>query len=310
MSAIMETAGPPAWYKMKKRPKHLPASKLDELNAIVAAIRERHDIEMIILFGSHARGDWVEDRYEEDHITYEYHSDFDILIVTADKKSERNVAYDNDLKDALEPRADGTRVNYIVHTIHHVNQMLSERRYFFMDILKEGYLLYDSGRYKLARPPKELPPKTRLRHAEEYFEEWMDSADGFFEGVGFYQSRGRLKIAAFQLHQSAERYITCLLLVQTGYRPKEHDLQNLINQAAGFDPRFTDVFPKDTDQNKRLFDLLRRAYVDARYSKRYAITDEELSAIAKRVEDLKELTAEVCENKIAGLRHAAESDQT
>ncbi|SCZ63771.1 nucleotidyltransferase domain-containing protein [Thiohalomonas denitrificans] len=102
MSAIMETTGPPAWYKMHKKPKHLPPSKFDELKAAVAAIRERHDVEMIILFGSHARGDWVEDRYEEDHVTHEYHSDFDILIVTADKKSERNVAYDNDLKDALE----------------------------------------------------------------------------------------------------------------------------------------------------------------------------------------------------------------
>ncbi|MCU7934178.1 MAG: nucleotidyltransferase domain-containing protein [Candidatus Thiodiazotropha sp. (ex Dulcina madagascariensis)] len=92
-------------------------------------------MEMIILFGSHARGDWVEDQYEEDHITYEYRSDFDILIVTADKGDERDIAYDNDLKAALQPGPHGTRVNYIVHTIQHVNQMLAERRFFFMDIL-------------------------------------------------------------------------------------------------------------------------------------------------------------------------------
>lgn len=104
-------------------------------------------------------GRLVQDRYEEDHITYEYRSDFDILIATADRAAERDVAYDCALKQALEPLEGGTRVNFIVNTIQ----------------------LYDAGRYHLDRPPKELPPEAMLRHAEEYFEEWMDRAQGFFE---------------------------------------------------------------------------------------------------------------------------------
>jgi HEPN domain-containing protein/predicted nucleotidyltransferase len=306
MSACMELKGPPAWYRMKTRPKHLPKSKLDELKHIVDQITARHTVEMIILFGSHARGDWVEDRYEEDHITYEYRSDFDILIITADKATERNVDHDNGLKQALEPAEGGTRVNYIVHTIQHINQMLAERRYFFMDILKEGYRLYDSGNYTLVRPPKELPPDVMLRHAEEYFEEWMESAQGFFDMYQAALALGHNKIAAFQLHQSTERYITCLLLVHTGYRAKEHDLEKLIRMASGLDPRFATVFPTDTDENKHLFDLLRRAYVDARYSKRYAVTEGELEAIAGRVEALKGLTGEVCEARMTALRQKVE----
>jgi predicted nucleotidyltransferase len=42
---------------------------------------------MIILFGSYARGDWVEDYQEK----YEYVSDFDILIITKDKTSAKQV---------------------------------------------------------------------------------------------------------------------------------------------------------------------------------------------------------------------------
>ncbi len=294
-----------AWYTMKRRPKHLPSHKLAELDKVVSEIRTRHGVEMIILFGSHARGDWVEDEYEEDDITYEYRSDYDILVVTANKDTERDVAYDSALKEALEPSGRGTRVNYIVHTIQHVNQMLAERRFFFMDILKEGFLLFDSGRYKLARPPKELPPETLLRHAKEYFEEWMSSADGFSKMSRNAVSENESKIAAFLLHQAAERYITCLLLVHTGYRPKEHDMEKLLRQAAGFDPRFVGIFPSRSDEEKHLFDLLRRAYVDARYNKRYAITDDELKAIAERVAALKMLTAEVCEARIAALRKNA-----
>ncbi|MCU7905569.1 MAG: HEPN domain-containing protein [Candidatus Thiodiazotropha sp. (ex Epidulcina cf. delphinae)] len=297
-----DTRGPSTWYKMKRRPKHLPLRKQQVLKNIVQAICARHVVDMIILFGSHARGDWVEDEYEEDHITYEYRSDYDILIITADKAAERDVAYDIDLKHDLEPGGRGTRVNYIAHTIHHVNQMLAERRFFFMDIQKEGYLLYDSGRYKLARPPRRLPPDVMLRHAEEYFTEWIESADGFLDSARYNQSKGRPKIAAFDLHQAAERYITCLLLVHTGYRPKEHDMDKLIRQATGFDPRFSETFLLHIDEEKHLFDLLRRAYVDARYSKSYRITEGELNAIAERIEGMKKTTKEVCEEKIETLR--------
>jgi len=40
---------------------------------------------MIILFGSYARGEWVED-YQEN---YEYISDYDILVITADRKTAK-----------------------------------------------------------------------------------------------------------------------------------------------------------------------------------------------------------------------------
>jgi hypothetical protein len=46
--------------------------------------------------------------------------------------------------------------------------------------------------------------------------------------------------------------------------------------AASLDPIFNTVFPLDTDEHKRLFELLRKAYVDARYKLHYKITKEEL----------------------------------
>ncbi len=295
--------GPSAWYKMKKRPKHLPQYKLDELKRMVAEIRARHDVEMIILFGSFARGNWVEDAYEEDGIHYEYRSDFDVLVVTADKTQERDVAHDRDLIEALLPDQDGTRVNFIVHTIQHVNQMLSERRYFFMDILKEGYQLYDSGRYKLARPPKALPADLMLRHAEDYFEEWMGSADGFLKMAKRAIGEGELKISAFLIHQSAERYITCLLLVFTGYRPKEHDMARLFQQAAGFARAFETVFPLESEESQQLFELLRRAYVDARYSRAYRISEDELERLCQRVQRMREIVEQVCGERIELLKN-------
>ena len=74
---------------LSQLPKPLPPAKLKELAIIKQLIVERfekedHDfkLEKIILFGSYARGKWVEDSYVQDGTTYEYKSDFDILVVT------------------------------------------------------------------------------------------------------------------------------------------------------------------------------------------------------------------------------------
>ncbi len=67
---------------MKENLSHLPQRKRHELARIVSIIREAApQAEMIILFGSYARGQAVEDTYVEDGITYEYKSDFDILVI-------------------------------------------------------------------------------------------------------------------------------------------------------------------------------------------------------------------------------------
>ena len=304
-----EMQGPPSWYKMNKNPKHLPPQKQQELSEIVATILEHQAVEMVILFGSYARGDWVEDQYEEDGITYEYRSDYDILIVTADKSAERDIEHDNALRATLEPDRDGTKVSYIVHTIQHINQMIAERRFFFLDILKEGYMLHDTKQFMLARPPKELEPELMLRISQEYLKDWMESADEFSIDTQNALERGSYKNAAFYLHQAAERYITCLLLVETGYRPKEHDMERLLKQATGFDKEFNNVFPRHNKSERHLFDLLRRAYVDARYNKSYTITEHELNTLSNRVQELKAISDRVCRARIEELQKNAASGE-
>ena len=63
---------------MKTSLTHLPKHKREELKEITSIITSKVEVEMVILFGSYARGNWVEDTYTEGHITYEYKSDYDI----------------------------------------------------------------------------------------------------------------------------------------------------------------------------------------------------------------------------------------
>lgn len=54
---------------------HLPERKREQLRAIAAAVQTNVNVEMIILFGSYARGNWV-----EDHSTL-YFSDYDLMVI-------------------------------------------------------------------------------------------------------------------------------------------------------------------------------------------------------------------------------------
>ena len=51
-----------------------------------------------------------------------------------------------------------------------------------------------------------------------------------------------------------------------------------------------------------MFQLLKKAYIDARYKKEYTITAEELQYLSERVLLLRELTEKLCQEEIARLK--------
>jgi HEPN domain-containing protein len=109
------------------------------------------------------------------------------------------------------------------------------------------------------------------------------------------------KEAAFDLHQATERFYTAFLLVHTGYKPKFHDIEKLGKLAASEKNEMMRVFPLGTDEERRRFELLRRAYIDARYSKTYEITRDELEYLQGRVRVLCETVERLCRARIAEL---------
>lgn len=284
---------------MKKSLSHLPKHKQDEIRAVTELIRERIEAEFIILFGSYARGDWVEDVYVgEDDTTYEYKSDYDLLIVVNDLRKYEYKGHRNRIKQKVR-RAGicDTRLSIIMHSIDEFKDAVKNGNYFFADIKKEGILLYSSKRFRMPAA-KELNVKQREGKAKKHFADWFESAKGFLKGFYFHLEEEDYKIAAFNLHQAAERFYTTVLLVFTDYKPKTHDLEELGISVDRLSAKFKEIFPKKTEEEKRLFELLRHAYVEARYDMSYKITKEELEYLAKRVKKLQSTTEKVCKEKI------------
>ncbi|MEP7217770.1 MAG: HEPN domain-containing protein [Bacteroidota bacterium] len=274
---------------------HLPEHKQEQLRRAVEIIREETEVEMIILFGSYAVGTWVEEP-GPDPRTFEYQSDFDIYALVEDRKMAKKAKLWARVENRLR-REVPTPVQLLSDGIHAVDSFIREGRYFYTDIRKQGILLYDSGVFTLAEP-RELSPEQRLALAKEEYEHWFASATEFFVHFEFAFSREQNKIAAFLLHQSVERFYSAVLLVFTNYKPKLHDIEKLGHMAAGQAPELVPVFPIGTEEERRLFDLLCRAYIESRYDKKYSITREELEWLAERVKELKGIVEEICRRRI------------
>lgn len=299
---------------------HLPPTKQREIERVKAIIFEefedalvlaKHEwkkkgkIEKIILYGSYARGGWV----DEPHTAKGYRSDFDILIIVNDKRLTDKVDYwlklDNRLiRELAIDKTLTTPVNFIVHTLGEVNDGLAHGRYFFMDVAKDGIALYEADDRQL-HVPKPKTPEQALAMAREYFEEWFPSAIKRFEIAKFDVKQGYLKDAAFDMHQATERLYHCVLLVCTFYTPHVHNLGFLRTQAERLDMRLVDAWPRELRADRARFEKLKEAYVKARYSKHYRISNDELTWLGNCVEELGRVVHSICSQRIAEMESKA-----
>ena len=299
---------------------HLPPAKQRELERVVqilfeefgaataiatSAWKKQARILKVILYGSYARGGWV----DEPHTAKGYQSDFDLLIIVNHHKLTDRVEFWSGAEDRLNRELAITKtlrtpVNFIVHSLHEVNDGLSQGRYFFMDIAREGIALYQSDESELAEPKPQTPAQA-LTLAKEYFAEWLPSAQIFVEGADLFAKKGRLKEAAFQLHQATERYYHCVLLVCTFYTPHVHNLGFLRTQAERIDQRLFEVWPRNAKRERAMFQKLKEAYVKARYSKSFRINEDELAWLSARVEELGRVVEAVCSARLGKLEQSS-----
>jgi len=251
----------------------------------------------IVLFGSYARGDWVDDKVSG------YQSDFDLLIVVNDKRLTDVAEFWHAAEDKLIADPTIARpVNFIVHSLEEVNAELARGQYFFTDIVKDGVALFEASGAKAFKTPTPMTAEAALDLASKDAEHWPPRAREALAGAAFYRERDNGRDAAFLLHQTVERAYTGFLLVRTHYSPATHNIKFLRSLAEDLEPELRAAWPRDTREARRRFELLKRAYVEARYSEHYAITDDDLVWLGERAEALIAAVETACAARIAALK--------
>lgn len=291
---------------------HLPDRKRRDLERIVQILfaefedatalatqkwKKQGRILKVILYGSYARGDWVEDPVGG------YYSDYDILVVVSDDRLTDPVEYwakadDHFVREVTISKRIGAPVAFIVHSLVDVNDQLKRGRPFFIDAVQQGVVLYEAEGHPFANP-QPLTEEAARAEARKSFDYWFPLSVHGLSLARTSIENGVPRDAAFMMHQAAERAYHCLLLTLTLYSPKSHKLNFLRAQAEPLVHELIAVWPRDAKFARRCFELLQQAYVNARYSPYYRITPEELDWIAERVELLQKTVRDVCERRLA-----------
>lgn len=297
---------------MKTDLDHLPDRKRRDLDRIVEILfaefedatslatqkwKKQGRILKVILYGSYARGDWVADPVGG------YFSDYDLLVVVSDDRLTDTLDYWAKADDHLRreygiAKRLSAPVNFIVHSLKDVNDQLARGRPFFVDLARDGIALYEMDGHPFDKP-QPLDEAAARVEAQTHFDQWFASASEFLDGARYMVSQGYNSRAAFMLHQAAEHFYHCVLLVLTLYSPKSHKLNFLRDQAEDVARDLIPVWPRDTKFARRCFELLQQAYVNARYSPHYKIGREELDWIVERVELLQVEVKALAEKRLA-----------
>lgn len=249
----------------------------------------------IVLYGSFARGTPVRD------MVTGYKSDYDLLVIVSEP-ALADPKYWEDARDALqrveEQEEQRHPVNFIVHDLADVNDQLRRGRPFFRDVRRDGIILYEFSGAELVTPGN-LSPEEELEEARMYFGQWFASSLEFYKLAAFSSSEEMLNKAAFNYHQAIEAAYHCVLLTLTLYSPKQHNIEKLRGMAEGLAPALIAAWPRAHYYERRPFNRLQRAYVEARYSPHYVITAEDLKFAAEQVATLQALVRQVCEERLA-----------
>ncbi|QMV14673.1 HEPN domain-containing protein [Vibrio spartinae] len=290
---------------MKTSLDHLPDYKQRELADISTILRDTLEdylqgkqgsksefrILKIILFGSHAKGTWVKDPVNG------YISDYDILVIVNKAALVEDYVVWQRAEEQIDRKVKSAPLGLIVHDLQEVNERLQQGHYFFKDIREEGIELFAATPKPLAEPG-DLSEEELREIARKHYEHWFKRSCSGLKMFHFAFEKSMIHDAAFTLHQVTEKLFACTLLTCTNYLPKSHNIEKLGNLCAQIDSAFAEIFPMDNKFHRRSFRHLQRAYIDARYSAHYEITEEELNYLVAEVQRLQALTEQVCRGRI------------
>lgn len=283
---------------MKESISYLPEQKQHEIRIITEIIKEVVNPEMIILFGSYAKNNYVEHRYISKGITFEYISDYDFLVVT---KNNPEKAYVQESAIASKAEKFEPPVNLEIHEIDYINKGLEWGEYFWIDIVEEGILMYDKGTVQFSEP-RELTSTEKKEKAQRYYDTWFPQGKEFLIDANNAAKRGSHKNSDFYLHQATESIYYATLLVFTDYKPKTHNLWKLRRKAKPYSEELFHVFRAETDKREKdLFELLKQGYIDARYREDFSITEQELNTLIERVETMITIVERICKEHIGSM---------
>ena len=233
---------------------------------------------------------------------------FDFLIITREGRKEK----EHEVFDKISKcEKETVHITAIVHSIFAVNEALEKEMPFFTNVYEKGVIVYDSGNTPLICPEiKKLSKEDCIENRKRYWNKWFFLAKRFYEAACNCALNDRNDVAVFMLHQAVE--LTCIAVLRTciGYRPSTHNLKRLFFLIENFTSDVGLVFPRSTNEEVELFNVLYRAYADVRYKEEYSISADTVSVLTQRVKELLIIAENLYQDKVNELIKNMDHEKT
>jgi HEPN domain-containing protein len=238
----------------------------EELAAIIGMINASMDVEKVFLLGRFAS------------VPAELGAVYDLLVLVKDginRPMDELESFIRNRSEELSP------VHATVMKMSKLNDLLKNGNWYFHHCCSAANLVYDAGSIQLLHREQVLAPAATAMDA--HYDPMLAKAEGFLAGARHYHESGEYALAAFSLHQAMEHGINAVLVPLMQFRFRTHSLHKLLCFVRRISPSLYDLFPRNTEAEQTLFQLLQKAYIHARYKDSFAVSGEQSAVLLERV---------------------------
>ena len=267
---------------------------ISQQNDIVSLILKSVNVEKIYLLGYTVTDQQTESFFITKATNWRRVSHYYMLLLAG----VTDKCNGNAIQDKIENRCRPiVPVTAIVLDANQFKNWLQEGHPFAYKLYRSGDFLYDGGNITFEEP-QAINEAEQNKRNETLLNQGINKAQEFLAGADLYRLREQNKMAAFMLHQATEQALITGLKIKTGLFLNTHNLDKLIRCCTLFSDRFAAIFPRNNDNEERLFQLLQKAYIDTRYKDDYCINVEHLLTLTERVRTIERLVKDVCSSQL------------
>lgn len=265
---------------------HLSKNQLEKLAEVTKHIIKTVKPERIICYGSHTSisQDWNVFSIGESYQQVTFPTTYNLLIVPG----KEDVRLEHEVIQLAEQQAEALHchISVVIQSATTLNQSLENGVRFINTVFSKGLLLYNNNA-GITTPSPTLPDMSVVKKAaEQQWQQNMEIAHRFLKSASDNLQQPWAEQAMFNLHQSVQHTCMALLRYFTGYKSTTHNLSRLLALLESFTCMFEGIFPCITEEEKELFNLLNRAYSEARYKDNYVVPVATAKILERRVKEL------------------------
>lgn len=284
---------------MERKNISLSASQYKELDEVIIPLVNKYKTEYIYCFSCLNEAKTITSCFAADIKVSDTHY-FLLMITTEITRIEHEV------QDYVNRIFEKGAITIVVHGLEIVINAIQKGSRFFTSVCRDGIQLYAGSGLRLNVAYPDLDPAVTFSKARKHFDHRFGMAWGFQESACTSLDNNMYNNCMFELHQSVEQACIAVIRVYMAYRSEMHNLARLLNLCKCFSDGQIELFPKRTEEDERLFQILAKSYSDARYKDEYKVYDEDATELCIRVQEFCELIKRLCKERLADYRREAE----